>query len=231
MTSTTIAPARPVAAPVEGRFRFERIAGIAGLVSIAAGVAQMLIAGEQPGLGASADAVASFFASDVDAHKIGVVIAALLALPLSVFLVGVYRTFAAADRARDTSWATLFLLGAIMMSATAGMSEGLYATAALRHGDGLAPETLRMLNDASQIALATLGVWIAVTVGSIAAATFLLGVRARWYGWFCSLAAVLGVLAVIDTVSTGTDGIFAQLAFGFTIIWLLITSVLMLRDN
>ncbi|MEO5841027.1 MAG: hypothetical protein ABIQ73_21800 [Acidimicrobiales bacterium] len=232
MTFTTITAARPDSASVAGRFRFERIAGIAGVFTVAAGVAQLLIAGVQPGLGASADTVVAFFAKDVDAHKIGVVMSAVLGIPISVFFVGVHRTLTAADRARESSWATLFLVGAIMLSATAGMSEGLYATAVLRRGEGLAPETLRMLNDGSQIARATFGVWIAVALGSVAAATFHHGIRARWYGWFCAAAALLGVLAVIDTVSTGTDGVFAQLAFGIgVIVWLTITSVLMLRDN
>jgi hypothetical protein len=32
--------------------------------------------------------------------------------------------------------------------------------------------------------------------------------------WFCTIAAILGFLAVIDTVSTSTGGIFANAAFG-----------------
>jgi hypothetical protein len=56
--------------------------------------------------------------------------------------------------------------------------------------------------------------------------------RARWHGWFCRLAAVLGVLAAIDIVSTATRGIFANLVFGAgLVLWTVVTSVLTLRSN
>jgi len=44
--------------------------------------------------------------------------------------------------------------------------------------------------------------------------------------------AVLGALAVIDTASTGTGGLFSGLAFfvGF-ILWTAVTSILMPREN
>ena len=45
-------------------------------------------------------------------------------------------------------------------------------------------------------------------------------------------AAVLGVLAAIDTVSTATGGIFANLVFGAgLVLWTVVTSVLTLRSN
>ena len=44
--------------------------------------------------------------------------------------------------------------------------------------------------------------------------------------------SVLGVLAAIDTVSTATGGIFANLAFGAgLVLWTVVTSVLTLRSN
>jgi hypothetical protein len=124
----------------------------------------------------------------------------------------------------------VFLYGAVMMSATAGLSEGLFAIPVLREG-AFEPSTLRALNDGSQIAFATVGVWAAVAIGSVAVATFQHRIRAAWYGWVSLLAAVLGVLGVIDTVSTTTGGVFGQLAFfaGF-VAWTVVTSILMLRD-
>jgi hypothetical protein len=232
--TTTIDPARagihvPASRHVAG---FHRIAGFAGLVAIAVGVTQALIVGSTPGLGDSASEVAAFYATNLDAHRVGVVATALLGIPLAVFMVGVHRTLAIADRTRDTSWATVFLYGAIMMSVTAGLTEGLFAILALRGGAGLDPNTVRALNDGAQIAGATLGVWIAVAIGSVAAATFLNRIRPTWYGWLCGIAAVLGALAVVDTVSTSTGGAFAQLAFFFgVIVWVTATSILLLRDR
>jgi hypothetical protein len=69
-----------------------------------------------PGLGASAGELASFFARSGGLHKAGVIVPALLAIPLTLFLVGVYRTLAAADRRAGSCWASAYLYGAIMMS-------------------------------------------------------------------------------------------------------------------
>lgn len=211
---------------------FQRAAGGAGLVVVALGAAAMIAAGNEPGLGASSEKIAAYFAADRSAHRLYVVLGALIAVPLAAYMVGVYRTLIAADRVRDTSWATLFLYGAVMMSATAGMAESLYGVLALRAGTGLDPNTIRLINDGIQIANATLGVWIAVAVGSVAAATFQHRIRGLWYGWFCAVAAALGVLAVMDTVSTSTGGIAATAAFVIGVpVWAAITSVLMLRTN
>lgn len=210
---------------------FQQIAGIAGLLTIVVGITQLVAVGNTPGLGDSAAKVAAYFADNSAAHRYGVAVSALLGIPIAIFFIGVYRTLADADRAHDASWATLFLYGTIMMSATAGLGEGLYAIPVLRNGEGLTPDMLRAINDGSAIARASLGVWIAVALGGVAAATFQYGIRARWYGWLCTIGALLGVLAVIDSVSAGPNGAFADLAFFFVIVWTLATSILMLRDR
>ena len=229
MTTATVAPRS--ATQERAGVSLPRLAGVAGLSSVVIGIAQGTYVGEFPGLGASTEEVVEFFTGDSTALKVGVVVPALLAIPLAVFFVGVYRTLKIGDREHDSYWAPLFLIGSIMMSAQAGISEGLFGILALRGGEGLEPETMRMINDGSQIAAATVGVWAAVALGAVAAATLLNKVRPAWYGWFAALGAVLGALSVIDTVSTSSGGIFAFLAFfvGF-ILFIVITSILMLRD-
>lgn len=230
MTTATVPSVH--ATPGAARVSFSRIAGVAGLSSVVIGGSQAAVVGEIPGLGASAAEVADFFAGDSTALKVGVVVPALLAIPLAIFLIGVYRTLAIGDRENDSYWAPLFLYGSVMMSASAGISEGLFGILALRGGEGLTPDTIRMVNDGSQIASATIGVWAAVAFGAVAAATFLNKVRPAWYGWFSAVAAVLGALSVVDTVSTSSGGIFAFLAFfGGFILFTVVTSILMIREN
>lgn len=226
-TITSAAVAAPI--PRTGRHSFNRIAAISGLVAIAFGIG-LTFTGTQPGLGKSASEVARFFANDRGAHQAYVVISALLAIPIAVFFVGVHRTLAKADREHGSAFATIFFYGAAMMSATAGAAELLYAVAALRGRAGLAPDTVRLLNDGSQIAHAVLGAWVAVTLGSVALATFRNRIRAGWYGWFCAVAALFATVAVIEAVNTGTGGVLTQLAFFGFALWTLVTSVLMLRD-
>jgi hypothetical protein len=62
----------------------------------------------------------------------------LIAVPLTVYMIGVYRTLAAADRAGNGPWPMVFLYDAVMMSAMAGLQETLYAVLALHGGSGLA---------------------------------------------------------------------------------------------
>jgi hypothetical protein len=212
--------------------RDQHIAGIVGLLAIAAGVIQMVIVGSTFVLGASASEVVAFYAANGSANKIGVVISALVGIPLAICMVGIHRTVSAADRAFDASWSTLFLFGIIMMSVTAGFADALFAIATLGEGVDMDPNTLRTLNDGVQIGHATLGVWTAVATGSVAVATFRYRVRSSWYGRLCTLCAVFGVLAVVDAVSISTGGIFANLAFLVgVIVWLAMSSVLMLRES
>jgi hypothetical protein len=63
----------------------------------------------------------------------------LIAVPLTVYMIGVYRTLAAADRAGNGPGPMVFLDGAVVtMSATAGLQGTLYAMLALHGGAGLA---------------------------------------------------------------------------------------------
>ena len=82
-------------------------------MAIAVGLTQVVLVGNPPVLGASAAEVSGYFATNGTAHRMGVVIAALLAVPIAIYMVGVHRTLAAVDRTVNTSWSTLFLYGAL----------------------------------------------------------------------------------------------------------------------
>jgi len=67
-----------------------------------------------------------------------VVLSVLIAVPLTVYMTGVYRTLAAADRTGNRPRPMVFRYGAVMLSATAGLQETLYAVPTLHGGAGLA---------------------------------------------------------------------------------------------
>ena len=208
---------------------FRRLAAISGFVTVAVGVVTGVLQGIVPVLGDSATEVAAYYANSIGAHRLAVVIAALLAIPITIILVGVYRSLSTADVPQRSAWATVFLYGAIMSSATAGLREVLYAAAVHYGSAGLEPATLQVLSDGSHIAGATLGVWLAVTIGSVAIVSFLSKNPVRWYGWLCVIVATLGILSVIDTVSISTGGVFAALGFAGFVLWMLITAIVMYR--
>jgi hypothetical protein len=200
----------------------QRLAGAAGITAVAAGAVTIPLIGTVPVLGDGPAQVAAYFASDGGPHRAAVIIGALLAIPIALFLVGVYRALA-----ETPFWATAFLYGAVMMSATAGLKEALYALA-VRQGDtGLDPVILQVINDGSQIAGATLGAWMALTIGAVA----VVAVRRRtgWYAWLTSLVAAVAAVSVIDTISLSTGGALASAAFGGFIVWLLTSAIVMLR--
>jgi hypothetical protein len=58
-------------------------------------------------------------------------------------MIGVYRIPAAEDRAGNGPGPMLFLYGAVMTPATAGLQETLYAVMALHGGAGLAVRRCR----------------------------------------------------------------------------------------
>ena len=58
----------------------------------------------------------------------------MVAVPLTVYVIGVYRTLAAADRTGNGPWPMMFLYGAVMIAATVGLQETLYPMLALHGG-------------------------------------------------------------------------------------------------
>jgi hypothetical protein len=208
---------------------FRRIAGIAGVTAIGVGLITMPLMGSAPGLGASPEEIAAYFTSSVGPHRLNVVIGALLAIPLVLFFAGVHRALASAPGRSGAGWATVFLYGAIMMSATAGLREVLYALAVRSAAREPNPDVLAAVSDGSNIAAATLGAWLAVTVGAVAIAALRSARTPRWYVGLCGVVAVVAVVSVLDTVLTTTGGALAAAAFLGFIIWTLTSAVVMLR--
>ena len=208
---------------------FRRLAAISGFVAVAVGTVTGVLTGVVPVLGDSTADVVGYYTNNIGSHRLVVVLGALLAIPIAVVLVGVYRSLAIADIPHRSGWATVFLFGAIMSSASAGLRETLYAAAVYYGNAGPDPATLQLLSDLSHIAGATLGVWLAVAIGSVAIVTFKSKNGARWYGWFSAVSATLGILSVIDTVSISTGGAFAAMGFGGFVLWMLVTAIVMYR--
>ena len=219
------APATPTDAP-DG---FRRVAAIAGITAVVVGFSTFPLMGSAPVLGDSADDISAYFAGDTGPHRAAVVVAALLAIPIAIFLAGVHRSLAAGPRGSATGWATVFLYGAIMMSATAGLKEALYGLAVHYSTTEPDPGVLALISDGSNIAGATLGAWLAVAVGAVTIVAMKAPRAPRWYAGLSAIVAGLAVISVIDTVTTATGGALASAAFGGFILWMLVSAIVMLR--
>src|SRR5688572_4860701 len=135
--------AAPTTVTLTGAGGFRRVAGIAGIVSVAVGATTFPMMGTVPTRGSSAADVAAYYGSNSGAHRTAVVVTALLAIPIAVFFVGVHRAISSASNALSAVLGTIFLYGAIMMSATAGVREGFYAIAVAGGDAGLAPALVK----------------------------------------------------------------------------------------
>lgn len=208
---------------------FRRVAAVAGIAAVAVGMVTIPLMGSAPVLGDSAEDIGAYFAGNADLHRPAVVIAALLAIPIVLFFAGVHRALVVSSGRSASAWATVFLYGAIMMSATAGLKEALYAVAVRYAATDPDLGVLAVLSDSSAIAGATLGAWLAVTVGAVGIAAWRDRTAPRWYSGLCCLVAGLAVVSVIETVSTSTGGALSGAAFGSFILWMLTSAVVMLR--
>lgn len=208
---------------------FRRVAAIAGIAAVAVGVVTIPLMGSAPVLGDSAEDIGAYFAGNAELHRPAVVIGALLAIPMVLFFAGVHRALVASSGRTSSAWATVFLYGAIMMSATAGLKEALYAVAVRYAATDPDLGVLALVSDSSAIAGATLGAWMAVTVGAVGVTALRGRTAPRWYAGLCGLVAGLAVVSVIETVSTTTGGALSGAAFGSFILWMLTSAIVMLR--
>ena len=229
LESTPIAGDTVVARPAQAPDSFRRVAAVAGIAAVAVGMVTIPLMGSAPVLGDSAEDVGAYFAGNAGLHRPAVVIAALLAIPMVLFFAGVHRALMASSGRSAPAWATVFLYGAIMMSATAGLKEALYAVAVRYAATEPDLGVLALLSDSSAIAGATLGAWMAVTVGAVGLTALRGRTAPRWYAGLSCLVAGLAVVSTIETVSPSTGGALSGAAFGSFILWMLTSAVVMLR--
>ena len=69
---------------------------------------------------------------------------------------------------------------------------------------------------------------MALAVGSVAVVA-LRGATARWYSGLTGVVAIAAVVSVVETVKTSTAGALASLAFVGFFVWMLASSIVMVR--
>ena len=211
---------------------FTRIAGASGLVFVVLLVLNGALLGDQPMAGDDIEEVRDYVAQDEGLHKTAWFLGAIL-LPFAVlFFSGVVTKLRASDREHNEGWAIAALAGAIFIGASAGSGDVMVATLFFRGSEGLDDSTLRALWDASIIAYASIGAGLAALAAAVAVPTLQRQVWPTWYGLLGLVAAVLGVLALIGAIADSNGGsVFALIGFATLVVWSLITSLLLLRED
>jgi hypothetical protein len=191
-----------------------------------------VLTGVPPEPGASADDVLRFVSSNTGLHRTQVIVSVLGLLPLTVFIAGLLMPFRASDAEHNEGWATSILIGAVALIGSVAAGDGLLYSLFLSGGEGLDAAVVRGLWDAQYVTYAGAGLAVAVATGSTAIPVMRYRVWPRWHGWLSIFFSLLGILSVIDIVSTATGGLFHGLTIvGFSIVWVLATSILLFRTS
>lgn len=209
---------------------FNRLAGIAGLAFAATAIAVLAISGTQPAPGAATDDIVAYLSSGDMTNDINALISVMGLLPLAVFVAGLLIPFQASDRRHGEGWATSILIGVVSLSASIAVHEGAFYGLLYRGASDLDAGVVPALWDMVYVTGASAAFSMAVIALSAAVPVLKHDVFPRWHGWLSMLIVALGVLALIDTVSPATAGMYSGMTFlGFTVVWITATSILLIR--
>jgi hypothetical protein len=207
---------------------FRKLGGIAGLVFVVLIVGNTLLLGDQPTPDESTREILRYLSEDTGRHDAALVVG-FFVLPAAVlFFAGLFHRLRPSDRAHDESWAIAMLLGAVLLGAVVSVGDVVVGTAMLHEGN-LDPGVARALWDFQYIAYTAAGAAMATFVLSVAVPVLRHRILAPWYGWLSVLVAALGVASVFGVVSPNSW--ISYLGFPAIVVWVLITSILMLSSR
>ena len=210
---------------------FRRLAGYAGITMIIVLVVNVLLLGDQPTGSSSTEKVVDYITSDINTHKAALLVGTIVVPLFAIFLAGVVGQLRAADAASGDGWATVALVGGILLGASSVVGDALTGVLFLRGGEGLDTSVIVAINDGAAIAYSSIGLPIAVLTGAVAASTFRHRHHPNWYGWLSAAAAALGLLTLggLMATSAALDALTFPALPAFAV-WTIVTSVVLLRS-
>lgn len=210
---------------------FRRIAAYGGIGFVILLVVNIVLLGNQPAATDSIEKISDYLGDNTELHKIAFLVGIALLPFFAVFLAGVVTEMRATDREHGEGWAIVTLAGGILIGASAGVGDALLGALFYRGGSGLDPAVIRAVWDAQAIAYTATGLGITALAGGAAVVSLHRGRGPAWYGWLSALVAALGLLTLVGIMSTSTGlNTVAFLALPGLLVWVIVTSVLMLRS-
>ena len=224
-------------APVGMHDGFIRLGGIAGLIVtlIGAIVNFVLVGADAPGFDAPLDEVTSYVAREADRIAAGSALRYAAQFLLIILAVGLYRFVAGSEDGPHRSWALVGLLGAVWIAA-AGSVANAAEVVGVWQADALAEQSQLVaavwgMNIATFIAL--LLPWSAFILG-FSAAGRASGVLPAWMVGLGLLITATGLIGAMGTRSVMVGGFaepVAVAAYSLTGLWVLLSSILMIRRS
>ena len=208
---------------------FRKMAGLAGIGFVVLILASFVMYGSPPSATATADELAKYVA-DTDTYLLGGLMGVLAAVLMIPWVAGFVIPFAESDRARGEGFALVIAGTGLVSCAAIGIALALLATLGLRleELDGAA---VRALWDTSNGAYAFSILLLLPGAGATAVAVLKHGLMPRWFGYLSAVTAVLSLSALPGFVATGDAAMVLLFGFVGMLVWVLASSVLMLRGG
>jgi hypothetical protein len=210
---------------------FKRMAGWAGLITVAFFILNLVLQGSFPAPEDSVDDISKYLANDIGMHKLGLLFSVLAAVPVVVFFAGFLIPFFRSDRENGEAYGIVIFAGALLFGAAGTVINTAYGAVVLRGGDGLDTPTVRGLWDLQQVAAGAAGVAFTVFGVGVAMAVFRRHVMADWVGWAATLLAASGVLGLITLTNEGNVALVGFVPFIGFLLWTLAVSISMVRSG
>lgn len=207
---------------------FRKLGGAAGLVFVALIVANVILLGDQPTADESVRKIRDYLSGDTARHDTALVVGFFALAAAVVFFAGLYHHLRPSDRAHDENWSMAMVLAAVLLGATATLGDVVVGTAMLHEGR-ISAGALRALWDFQYVAYTATGLAMAVLVLSVAVPVLRHRIWPAWYGWISVLVAAIGVAAAFGVVAP--DHWISYPGFPALVVWVLITSILLLRTH
>lgn len=209
---------------------FRQIAGIAGVVFVVLLAITIALTAGEPSPADPLSDVVDYYQDDAGLIEValGLGTAAILLLP--VWLVGIVGRLGG----QGEPWAVVGLVGGAIIVAAATVQGAFDAALVLRH-EQLGDDSFTLLLwDLRNITFAGITIAGAVLLGGLSIATLLRGGLPAWLGWLGAVGALAGAVGAIPIVALadGSDiGLFAFAWFIIFLLWVLISSVLLIRSE
>ena len=208
---------------------FDRIVQRLGAASGIVYVVLLTVAGNIEGGGEGATTPAQVFARAATNHTISTIGFSLMLLAFLAFLCFVGYLYGVLRRAEgEPGWLSAIAFGGGVMSVTIKLASGAPIFAAIhRANEGLDPLLARTLQDINDASFFLSFIPLVVLLGAAAIVAIRHGALPRWLGW---MAAVLAV----GLFGGAIEGEFywiedAGLPFLLFLLWILVTSVILVR--
>jgi hypothetical protein len=230
IASTTRAPLAPTTA-----LRWQRITGVFGLAWIALfAVGGIALQGQPPAYDAPIGETRDFFAAHADRYLWGDYIAGLaFVLCLLPFVVGLRSVLGAAEAAPQLA-SRLVLVGGIATVIVGDAATAFLDALALAGAPAELPDTtIRLLLELDAVAIAAIGLPMALTAIAAATVIWQTGVLRRWLAPVAVLSGLLHIIGAAFVAADDPDGPLFFIRFAGLItfaVFVAASSISLIRD-